>query len=118
LKGDALLAKTSLNAENYVDATPCRTMLCRHVLLSHDPTTMSSKLHTNLSDEFDGGMASRMTPIQEVENDEEGGYARAMAFAMLQVVINLDSAFGSDSAEHPGRNRPQLPHMTSKRGVL
>jgi hypothetical protein len=27
LKGGALLVKTSLNAESYVDAAPCRTML-------------------------------------------------------------------------------------------
>jgi hypothetical protein len=28
LKGGVLLAKTSFNAENYVDAAPCHTMLC------------------------------------------------------------------------------------------
>jgi hypothetical protein len=31
LKGGALLAKTSLNVENYIDAAPCRTMLCKHI---------------------------------------------------------------------------------------
>jgi hypothetical protein len=31
LKGGALLPKIYLNAENYVDAAPCRTMLCKHV---------------------------------------------------------------------------------------
>jgi hypothetical protein len=44
LKGGALLAKTSFNAENYIDAAPCHTMLCKHVLFSHDPTPISSKL--------------------------------------------------------------------------
>jgi hypothetical protein len=73
LKGGALLANTSLNAENYVDAAPCRTMLCKHILFSHDPTPMSSKLRaavTNLLQEFYGGMESMMTPIQEGEDDE------------------------------------------------
>jgi hypothetical protein len=38
LKVGALLAKTSLSAENYVDAAPCRTMLCKHVSFLHDLT--------------------------------------------------------------------------------
>ena len=77
LKGGALIAKTSLNAENYVDGAPCRTMLTmfsRHVSPSHDHTTMSSNLcpaNTNLLWEFDGGMESRTTPIQEGEDDED-----------------------------------------------
>jgi hypothetical protein len=74
LKGGALLAKKSLSAENYVDAAPCRTMLCKHVLFSPDPTPMSSKLHpsvTNLLQEFDSGMESRTTPIQEGEDNED-----------------------------------------------
>jgi hypothetical protein len=48
-------------------------MLCKYVSFSHDPTPMSSKLCTavtNLLQEFDGGMESRMTPIQEGEDDE------------------------------------------------
>jgi hypothetical protein len=36
----------------------------------------------------------------------------------LQIIINLDSAFGSDLADHARWNRPHLPHTTSKRGVL
>jgi hypothetical protein len=67
LKGGALVAKTSLNAENYVDAAPCRTILCKHVLFSHDPTPISRKLRaavTNLLQESDGGIESRTTPIQ------------------------------------------------------
>jgi hypothetical protein len=31
MTGGALLAKTSLNAENFVDGAPCHTMLCRHI---------------------------------------------------------------------------------------
>jgi hypothetical protein len=73
LKGGALLAKKSHNAKIFIDAAPCRTMLCKHVSFSHDPTPMSSKLRsaiTNLLQEFDGGIESRMTPIQEGEDDE------------------------------------------------
>ena len=44
LKGGALVAKTSLNAENYVQSAPCHTMLCRCVLFSHDHNPMSSNL--------------------------------------------------------------------------
>ena len=44
LKGGALVAKTSLNAENYVHNAPCHTMLCRCVLFSHDHNPMSSNL--------------------------------------------------------------------------
>jgi hypothetical protein len=61
MTGGALLAKTSLNAENFVDG-------------SHDPTPMTSKLSaavTNLLQEFDGGMESRTTPIQEGEDDKD-----------------------------------------------
>jgi hypothetical protein len=36
----------------------------------------------------------------------QDGYARAMAFAKLQVVINLDSMFSLDSTDHHRRNRP------------
>ena len=46
LKGGALVAKTSLNAENYVDGAPCRTMLTlfsRHVSPPHDHTILSGK---------------------------------------------------------------------------
>jgi hypothetical protein len=74
MTGGALLANTSLNAENFVDGAPCRTMLCRHISFSHDPTHMSSKLLaavTNLLQEFDGGMESRMTPIYEGEDDAD-----------------------------------------------
>jgi hypothetical protein len=74
LKGGALLAKKSHNAKIFIDAAPCRTMLCKHVSFSHDPTPMSSKLRaaiTNLLHEFDGGMESRMTPIKEREHDED-----------------------------------------------
>jgi hypothetical protein len=51
LKEGSLLAKTSLSAENYVDAAPCSTILCKHISFSHDPTPMSSKFYaavTNL----------------------------------------------------------------------
>ena len=47
LKGGALVVKTSLNAENYVDGAPCRTMLSmfsKHVSPPHDHTTLSRKL--------------------------------------------------------------------------
>jgi hypothetical protein len=74
LTGGALLAKTSLNAKNYIDATPCHTMLCKHISFSYDPTPMSSKLHaavTKLLPKFDGGMDSRTTPTQEGEDDED-----------------------------------------------
>jgi hypothetical protein len=74
LKGGALLAKTSLNAENYIDAAPCRTILCKYVSFLHDPTPMFRKMRaavTNLLQEFDGGMESRTTPIQEGEDDED-----------------------------------------------
>ena len=77
MKGSFLIAKTSLNAENYVDSASCRTMLTmfsRHVSPSHDHATLSSNLCptvTNLLQEFDGGMESRMTPIQEGEDDDD-----------------------------------------------
>jgi hypothetical protein len=45
LKGGALIAKTSLNAENYIDAALCPTMLCRHVSFSHDHNPIYSNLH-------------------------------------------------------------------------
>ena len=54
LKGSALVAQTSLNVENYVDAAPCHTMLCRHVLLSHVPTLMSSKVRLVVPNLFVG----------------------------------------------------------------
>ena len=47
LKGGALIATISLNAENYVDGAPCRTMLSmfsKHVSPPHDHTTLSRKL--------------------------------------------------------------------------
>jgi hypothetical protein len=56
-----VLAKISLNAENYVDAAPCCTMLCRHVSFSHDHNPTSSNLSpavTNFLHEFDGGLES------------------------------------------------------------
>ena len=77
LKGGALIDKTSLNAENYVDGALCRTMLTmfsRHVWPPHDHTTLSSKLRRavpNILQEFDGGMESRTTPIQGGEDDED-----------------------------------------------
>ena len=77
LKGGALIAKTSLNAENYDDGAPCRTMLTmfsRHFSPSHDHTTLSRKLCLvvpNILQEFDGGMESRTSPIQEGEDDED-----------------------------------------------
>jgi hypothetical protein len=49
-------------------------MLYKHVSFSHDLIPMSSKLHaavTNRLQEFDGGMESRTTPIQEEEGDED-----------------------------------------------
>jgi hypothetical protein len=42
--------------------------------VSHDSTSISSKLRavvTNLLQEFDGGMESKTTPIQEREDDED-----------------------------------------------
>ena len=108
MKGGALIAKTSLNAENYVDGAPCRTMLtmfCRPVSPSRDHNTMSCNLClavTNLLLEFDGGMEWRMTPIQEGDDDEDINKVdthEPCLFAELQVVINLDSAFGSDSSD-------------------
>jgi hypothetical protein len=74
LKGGAFLAKISLNAENFVDGAPCRTMLCRHISFSHDDNPMSCNLCpsvTNILQEIDGGMESRTTPIQEGEDDED-----------------------------------------------
>ena len=70
LKGGALVAKTSLNAENYVDGAPCRTMLImfsKHISPPHDHTTLSSKLRLavpNLLQEIDHGMELMTTPIQ------------------------------------------------------
>ena len=51
---------------------PYYTMLCQYVSSTHDP--MSCTLHpvvTNLLQEIDDGMESRMTPIQEGEDDED-----------------------------------------------
>jgi len=51
---------------------PYYTMLCQYVSSTHDP--MSCTLHpvvTNILQEFDAGMESRMTPIQEGEDDED-----------------------------------------------
>ena len=52
---------------------PCYTMLCRDMrLISNVP--MSCTWHpsvTNLLQEFDDGMESRMTPIQEREDNED-----------------------------------------------
>jgi hypothetical protein len=59
LKGGALLAKT---------------ILFKYVSFLHDPTPMFRKMRaavTNLLQEFDGGMESRTTPIQEGEDDED-----------------------------------------------
>jgi hypothetical protein len=52
--GGALLAKISLNAENFVDGAPCRTILCRHISFSHDPTPISSKLRAAITNLFAG----------------------------------------------------------------
>ena len=77
LKGCALIAITSLNVEHYVDGAPCRTMLTifsRRVSPPHDYTTLSSKLHRavpNILREFDGGMESMTTSIQEEEDDKD-----------------------------------------------
>jgi hypothetical protein len=52
-------------------AVPC---FSKHVSFSHDPTPMSSKLCaavTNLLQEFDVGVESRMTPFQEGEDDKD-----------------------------------------------
>ena len=77
LKGGAFIAKTSLNAENYVDGAPCHTvltMLSGHVSPPHDHTTLSSKLRLavpNLLQEIDHGMELMTTPIQGGEDDED-----------------------------------------------
>ena len=77
MKGGALIAKTSLNAENYVDSASCRTMLTMfstHVSHSHNQATLSSNLCpavTNLLQEIDARMESRTTQIQEGEDDED-----------------------------------------------
>ena len=67
------IATTSATAElcDNHDA-PCYTMLCQYVSSTHDPT--SCTLHpvvTNVLQEFDAGMESRTTPIQEGEDDED-----------------------------------------------
>ena len=67
LKEGLYLATNSAAAElcDNHDA-PCYTMLCRYVSSTYDP--MSCTLHpvvTNLLQEFDAGMESRTTPIQE-----------------------------------------------------
>ena len=53
--------------------SPCFTMLCRDMcFINNDP--MPHILHpviTNLLQEFDAGMESRTTPIQEGEDDED-----------------------------------------------
>jgi hypothetical protein len=52
--------------QHHADSAPCCTILCKHVLFSHDTTRMSRKLRaivTHFLQEFDGGMGSRMTPI-------------------------------------------------------
>ena len=69
LKEGVYLATNSAAAElcDNHDA-PCYTMLCRYV------SPMSCTLHpvvTNLLQEFDDGMESRTTPIQEGEDDED-----------------------------------------------
>jgi hypothetical protein len=96
LKGGALIAKTSLNAENYVDAVPYNSMLCRHVSFSHDHNPISSNLRpdvTNLLQEFDGGWSRGQLQFKKgrIVRTSPGGYARAMPFAKLQGIINLDS---------------------------
>ena len=72
LKG-VYIATTSAAAElcDNHDA-PCYTMLCRYASSTHDP--MFCTLHpvvTNLLQELDDWMESRMTPIQEGEDDED-----------------------------------------------
>jgi hypothetical protein len=74
LKGGTFIATTSAAAElcDNPDAR-CYTILCRDMcVISNDP--MSCTLHPavpNLLQEFDDGMESRMTPIQEEEDDED-----------------------------------------------
>jgi hypothetical protein len=71
LKGGALLAKTSLSAENYVDTAPCfANMFHFHMILCLCLAKLRVAV-TNLLQKFDGGMESRMTPIQEREDDED-----------------------------------------------
>ena len=74
LKDGVYITTTSIAAalcEN-PDA-PCYTMLCRDMcFINNDP--MPHILHpvaTNLLQEFDAGMESRTTPIQEGEDDED-----------------------------------------------
>jgi hypothetical protein len=74
LKGGAFIVTTLAAAElcDNPDA-PCYTMLCRDMcVISNDP--MSCTLHPanpNLLQEFDDGMESRTTPIQEGEDAED-----------------------------------------------
>ena len=74
LKEGVYIATTSAAAAlcDNPDA-PCYTMLCRDMcFINNDP--MPHILHpvvTNLLQEFDAGMESRTTPIQEGEDDED-----------------------------------------------
>ena len=73
MKEGVYLATNSAAAElcDNHDA-PYYTMLCRYVSSTHDP--MSCTLHpvvTNLLLEIDDGMESRMTTIQEGEDDDD-----------------------------------------------
>ena len=75
LKDGVYIATTSAAAAALCDNfdAPCYTMLCRDMcFINNDP--MPHILHpviTNLLQEFDAGMESRMTPIQEGEDDED-----------------------------------------------
>ena len=74
MKEGVYIAKTSAAAAlcDNPDA-PCYTMLCRDIcFINNDP--MPRDLHpavTNLLQEIDNGMESRMTPIQEGEDDDD-----------------------------------------------
>ena len=72
MKEGVYLATNSAAAElcDNHDA-PCYTMLCRYESFPNAP--ISCTMHpavTNLLQEIDNGMESRMTPIQEGEDDE------------------------------------------------
>jgi hypothetical protein len=73
LKEGVYIATTSAAALcDNLDA-PCYTMFCRDIcFINNDP--MPCDLHpavANLLQEFDAGMESRMTTIQEGEDDED-----------------------------------------------
>ena len=73
LKDGVYIATTSAAALYDNPDAPCYTMLCWDMcFINNDP--MPHILHpvvTNLLQEFDAGMESRTTPIQEGEDDED-----------------------------------------------